>query len=664
MNPNIPASIASPTPSSEPPSSPLVDEDDPANSYYNPADPCDLSATQLKPHQVEGIRWLTNRRRGILADDMGLGKTLQLVITVCYLLRKRRQELLDKSSLSCSENSRNLDHGEPPERNHVPQDELNGFKKHKRCRPGQGAKDYLESPGKAGVEEGLRSAAPDPGSPKALILAPKSLVAHWRDEFHQHVHPEYRPTIGTQYHQIGKCDVLILNYEQYRLHRFRHGRGSLKVPLAQVDFEVVVLDEAHMIRNSSNQCCSSVLSIEARHRYCLTGTPINNSLDDLLTLCRFMRVPPYHKAEWWNKNRHDERAMRIWRSQFFLRREKSILQLCPATEETLHIPFSEDERRVYEEVLRGLVQQYDVCVQRHQHTSTPPPALPGARRKRPAAKPGLEREPLNSSQLSHLLVLTLRLRQWCNHPRLAIPESKIPSCKTLRLKEELEQMVQRACASRKRNRSGQLRLQPEDLDRLPKTVIFSQWSQYLDIVEEEVLKPLGLPFLRLDGKLTMEQRGSVVRQFQHRDAKEKHRACQNTNAEEATIAPTPGASPGSPPIFLATTKAGGLGLNLTNASQVFLMDYWFNPFVDLQAVNRVHRIGQSQPVRVVRFEVADTLETQIRKLQVHKERQAAEILATDRSQTNDLEPGGSSETFTRGSLSLLQLGRLLGKTVG
>jgi SNF2 family DNA or RNA helicase len=81
-------------------------------------------------------------------------------------------------------------------------------------------------------------------------------------------------------------------------------------------------------------------------------------------------------------------------------------------------------------------------------------------------------------------------------------------------------------------------------------------------------------------------------------------------------------------------------------------------------VNRVHRIGQSQPVRVVRFEVADTLETQIRKLQVHKERQAAEILATDRSQAGDPEPGGSSETFTRGSLSLLQLGRLLGKTVG
>jgi SNF2 family DNA or RNA helicase len=642
----------------------MMDEDDPANAYFNPNDPCDLSATQLKPHQVEGVRWLTSRRRGILADDMGLGKTLQLVITVCFLLRKRRQELLEKSSAFCGKDSGNAGPGASQPGDHGRLQETDGLNRANRCGSGDRAKDYPAHPKGTGVGEGSCSPAPLPGSPKALILAPKSLVAHWRDEFHQHVHPEYRPSIGTQYHQLGKCDVLILNYEQYRLHRFRHGRGSLKVPLAQMNFEVVVLDEAHMIRNSSNQCCSSVLSIEARHRYCLTGTPINNSLDDLLTLCRFMRVPPYHKAEWWNKNRHDERAMRIWRSQFFLRREKSILQLCPATEETLHIPFSEDERRVYEEVLRGLVQQYDVCVQRHQQAATPSSAFPGTRRKPPAGKTGFQREPLNSSQLSHLLVLTLRLRQWCNHPRLAIPDSKIPSSKTLRLKEELEQMVQRACASRKRNRSGQLRLQPEDLDRLPKTVIFSQWSQYLDIVEQEVLKPLGLPFLRLDGKLTMEQRGSVVRQFQHRDATEKQGECQSAHGEPASTASTLGASPGGPPIFLATTKAGGLGLNLTNASQVFLMDYWFNPFVDLQAVNRVHRIGQSQPVRVVRFEVADTLETQIRKLQVHKERQAAEILATDRSQAGDPEPGGSSETFTRGSLSLLQLGRLLGKTVG
>lgn len=528
-------------------------------------DPWDISSTAPKQHQVEGVEWLLARRQGILADDMGLGKTLQLVITVCHLLRRRAATETQSKSAKTPEASLH---------------------------------------------------------PKALIITPKSLVSHWREEFHRHLHAEYRPVIGTRFQHLCTSDILILSYNQWRLQHLKQSREDRLA--TSHPFEVVVLDEAHMIRNSNNQCCSSVLSVNARHRFCLTGTPINNSLDDLLTLCRFLRVAPYHQLTWWKQNEKDEQAMAHWRRRFFLRREKSILQLDPPTEETIHIQFSPEERTIYEEVLRGLVVQYDACLLNR-----------AGEKNKLASKPA----PLSSTQLSHLLVLTLRLRQWCNHPRLALPSSKIASSKTQRLKQELEQLIETHGAGRKRNRAGNRRLDPARLRQFPKTVIFSQWSGYLDLIEEEVLRPLGLPFLRLDGQLTSEQRGNVVRQFQRLNP-----------PDEATVAYVP--------IFLATTKAGGLGLNLTEASQVFLMDYWFNPFVDLQAVNRVHRIGQKQMVKVVRFEVLDTLETQIRKLQLHKERQAAQILSTDSvAKLSEGEETG----YARGSLSLLQLGRLLGK---
>ena len=121
-----------------------------------------------------------------------------------------------------------------------------------------------------------------------------------------------------------------------------------------------------------------------------------------------------------------------------------------------------------------------------------------------------------------------------------------------------------------------------------KALVFSQWTSLLDLVEPH-LRSSNLGFNRLDGSTA--DRGAVVDRFQSNDG---------------------------PPVMLLSLKAGGVGLNLTAADHVFLLDPWWNPAVEEQAADRVHRIGQDKPVFVYRLVTEDTVETRILELQERK----------------------------------------------
>jgi superfamily II DNA or RNA helicase len=125
-----------------------------------------------------------------------------------------------------------------------------------------------------------------------------------------------------------------------------------------------------------------------------------------------------------------------------------------------------------------------------------------------------------------------------------------------------------------------------------KALVFSQWTSLLDLVEPALAKA-GIEFVRLDG--TTRNRGQVVERFQSKDG---------------------------PPAMLISLKAGGTGLNLTEADHVFLLDPWWNPAVEDQAADRTHRIGQTKPVMVYRLVARETVEERIMKLQEKKRRLA------------------------------------------
>jgi SNF2 family DNA or RNA helicase len=134
-----------------------------------------------------------------------------------------------------------------------------------------------------------------------------------------------------------------------------------------------------------------------------------------------------------------------------------------------------------------------------------------------------------------------------------------------------------------------------------KSVVFSQWTAMLDLVEIP-LQQAGITFYRLDGSLSLKQRVVVLDKFKK---------------EEGSA------------VFLVSVQAGGVGLNLTCASRVFFLDCWWNPSVEDQAIQRVHRIGQKHDVIVYRFIIKDTVEERILQLQDRKRKLAFNITMSD-----------------------------------
>jgi SNF2 family DNA or RNA helicase len=129
-----------------------------------------------------------------------------------------------------------------------------------------------------------------------------------------------------------------------------------------------------------------------------------------------------------------------------------------------------------------------------------------------------------------------------------------------------------------------------------KALVFSQWTALLDRVEPH-LRQAGMDFERLDG--STRDRAGVVQRFQSDDG---------------------------PPLMLISLRAGGVGLNLTAADHIFLLDPWWNPAVEDQAADRAHRIGQERPVLITRLVAQDTVEERILALQQQKRLLAASIL--------------------------------------
>lgn len=178
-----------------------------------------------------------------------------------------------------------------------------------------------------------------------------------------------------------------------------------------------------------------------------------------------------------------------------------------------------------------------------------------------------------------VLELLLRLRQACCHPRLVPGQSAESSSKLDLLLESLETSI--ALGHR--------------------ALVFSQWTSFLDLVEPK-LRGAGISYSRLDGATA--NRDEVVRDFQ---------------------------APSGPSVLLLSLRAGGVGITLTAADHVYLLDGWWNPAVEEQAADRAHRIGQRNPVLISRLLAEDTIEEKIFALQRKKRALSAAILGGDLS---------------------------------
>jgi SNF2 family DNA or RNA helicase len=208
----------------------------------------------------------------------------------------------------------------------------------------------------------------------------------------------------------------------------------------------------------------------------------------------------------------------------------------------------------------------------------------------------IETEGIGKSRL-FILEGLLRLRQICDSPSL-LNEPKIHSKQSVKIKELLGFISEK---------TGKHKL-----------LIFSQFVGMLQLIRNELDKH-HIDYEYLDGKSSQQQRQSSVNHFQSNDAVR---------------------------VFLVSLKAGGTGLNLTSADYVFLVDPWWNPAVEEQAIDRTHRIGQDKKVFAYRMICKDTIEEKIIKLQNKKKKIAEDIIQTDENIIKSLQEKDIRELFS------------------
>jgi SNF2 family DNA or RNA helicase len=376
--------------------------------------------------------------------------------------------------------------------------------------------------------------------PPALIVCPTSVLSNWASEI-----ARFRPGLKVSlYHGPGRqlddqAHVTLTSYAILRLDVER---------LTARSWATVILDEAQAIKNPDSQAARAAYGLSADLRIALSGTPLENRLEELWSLAHFT-----NRGLLGGRREFDDRygrpiadgeagaaqRLRERLRPFLLRRlKRDVAPELPArTDAVLRITLDERERGVYDAV-RASSRAEVVAL------------LDGG-----------------GNVLAALEAL-LRLRQAACHPALVPGQQAVTSSKVDAL---LDALANAAADGHK-------------------ALVFSQWTSLLDLIEP-ALQAADIPFVRLDG--TTRDRGAVVERFQSGEAD-------------------------SPPVMLLSLKAGGVGLNLTAADHVFLVDPWWNPATEDQAADRAHRIGQDRPVLVYRLVAVDTVEERILALQERK----------------------------------------------
>ncbi|MEO1337475.1 MAG: DEAD/DEAH box helicase, partial [Myxococcota bacterium] len=329
-------------------------------------------------------------------------------------------------------------------------------------------------------------------------------------------------------------------------------------------FECVILDEAQSIKNPKSQAAKACRLLQAEHKLAISGTPIENGLDELWSLFEFLNPGMLGSMDTFavDTKAQDESWLELLSQSlrpFMLRRTKtSVLKDLPEkTEQHMYVELNEEDRANYEELRRYYRNALSSKI----------------------ASIGLAKSKV------HVLEALLRLRQAACHPAL-IDSARADegSSKIDLLFENLESLIA----------SGH------------KALVFSQFTELLEICRRRLVA-LDIDHEYLDGGTRDRQAG--VDRFQSDDNKK---------------------------VFLISLKAGGCGLTLTASDYVFILDPWWNPAVEAQAVDRAYRMGQTRPVFAYRMIARDTVEEKIVALQDEKRRLADAIIGGGGGPISDL----------------------------
>jgi hypothetical protein len=410
----------------------------------------------------------------------------------------------------------------------------------------------------------------------ALVVGPTTLVGNWSREIARFA-PELRvvvlhgPERRTRWKDVPAAHVVVTTYPVLVRDEDR---------FAQQPFHLAILDEAQAIKNARSQARQALSRVDAEHRLCLTGTPVENHLGELWSIFDFLSPGLLGEElgfrRFWRQpierdgDAERMKALREAVAPYVLRRLKRDVakELPPKTEIVVPVELGTEQRELYEAI--RVAAHADV-------------------------RRAIRAKGLAASTVAILDALT-KLRQVCCDPRLVAMDAARGVKKSAKL-EALMSLLEEQLAGGHR------------------VLVFSQFTSMLALVGE-ALAARGVPYLSLTGATRDRQR--VVDAFEDGTSPAPPERGRNQGRTCPALPERGRNQGGRADVFLISLKAGGTGLNLTSADTVIHYDPWWNPAAQAQATDRAYRIGQKRPVFVHSLVVAGSVEERVLAMQERK----------------------------------------------
>uniref|UniRef100_A0A5B7BD29 Putative CHD3-type chromatin-remodeling factor PICKLE n=1 Tax=Davidia involucrata TaxID=16924 RepID=A0A5B7BD29_DAVIN len=504
--------------------------------------PAFLSGGTLHPYQLEGLNFLrfswSKQTHVILADEMGLGKTIQSIAFLASLLKESLSPHLVVAPLSTLRNWEREFATWAPQMNVVM---------------------YV-------------------GSAQARAVI-KEYEFYFPKNSKKSKKKKAGQIVGESKQDRIKFDVLLTSYEMINLDT-----ASLK----PIKWECMIVDEGHRLKNKDSKLFLSLTQYSSKHRVLLTGTPLQNNLDELFMLMHFLDAGKFGSLEEFQEEFKDinqeEQISRLHKmlAPHLLRRVKKdvMKELPPKKELILRVDLSSKQKEYYKAIL---TRNYQILTRR------------------------------GGAQIS-LINVVMELRKLCCHPYML--EGVEPDIHDMN--ESHKQLLET---------SGKLELLDKMMVKLReqghRVLIYSQFQHMLDLLEDYCTY-MKWQYERIDGKVSGAERQIRIDRF---NAKNSSRFC-----------------------FLLSTRAGGLGINLATADTVIIYDSDWNPHADLQAMARAHRLGQTNKVMIYRLVTRGTIEE--RMMQLTKKKMVLEHLVVGRLKAQNINQEELDDIIRYGSMEL------------
>ncbi|KAK0715646.1 RAD5-like protein [Lasiosphaeris hirsuta] len=497
------------------------------------------------------------------------------------------------------------------------------------------------------------------GPGKTLIVAPVGVMSNWEQQIHRHVLEEHMPKVviyhgasrQTSAKSLDAYDVIITSYGTMT----SEAKGDA---LSEIDWRRIVLDEGHTIRNAKTKAAEAVCTLKAKSRWVLTGTPIVNNIKDIHSLLKFLRITGgIEQSEVFNAviarplangDARGEALLQSLMTDVCLRRKKGMrfvdLKLPAKTEYIHRITFWAEEKKKYDALLseaQGALDEYQ-----HQSELGQKGRFQGVLERLLRLRQTCNHWTLCKDRIVHLLKLLedqdvvplndencVLLRQalqlviesqeecavciesmtspvitHCKHifcraciTKVIDIQHKCPMCRAELSEEKLLEPALEPSASQEETELDQetkssktealLKIIQATLkNEGSKVIIFSQWTSFLTVIQKQ-LDEAGYTYTRVDGSMNTSQRDAAIRALDY-----------DPNVR----------------IMLASLGVCSVGLNLVSADTVILADSWWAPAIEDQAVDRVHRLGQTRPTTVWRLVMEGTVEERVLDIQREK----------------------------------------------